>query len=118
LCAAVGLACDGERNGRALVGAARTAMTTLGVDPEYLELVDPKTLEPMPRLAADGLLVVAARVGDVRLIDNVMLSAVRAGADTERGSSPTSASGTHARKRRHEPARPRQRRAREATCSE
>jgi len=50
--------------GRALVAAEA------GVDLDYLECVDPDTFETTP---GGGLLVVAARVGTTRLIDNLLL---------------------------------------------
>jgi pantoate--beta-alanine ligase len=67
------LAEGGERSAAALLEAARAAMRPFGVEPEYLVLVDPETLEPLTRLGGPGLLAVAARVGDVRLIDNTTL---------------------------------------------
>jgi pantoate--beta-alanine ligase len=66
-------AAAGERAAGALVEAAAEQMHALGVEPEYIALVDPDTLEPLETLLDAGLLVLAARVGDVRLIDNVML---------------------------------------------
>jgi pantoate--beta-alanine ligase len=74
--AAQALAAAGERSTSALLGAAREAMRARGVQPEYLELVDRQTLKPRAELDADLLLVVAARVGATRLIDNVVLSPV------------------------------------------
>jgi pantoate--beta-alanine ligase len=73
LSAALGLACDGESCGQALTRAVRAAMVALGVEPEYLALVDPHTFEPIVALDRVGLLAVAARVGSTRLIDNVVL---------------------------------------------
>jgi pantoate--beta-alanine ligase len=64
---------QGERSAEALLEAARAAMLARGVSPEYLELVDPETLEPCEELTGEGLLVLAARVGDTRLIDNTIL---------------------------------------------
>jgi pantoate--beta-alanine ligase len=55
-------------------GALR-ALEDAGVEVEYLAFVDPETLEAVPSLAAPALLAVAARVGDVRLIDNRLLIA-------------------------------------------
>jgi pantoate--beta-alanine ligase len=72
--AALALAAEGERSAAALVHAAREAMCPFAVEPEYLELVDPDTLEPLEQLADQALLALAARVGEVRLIDNAMLS--------------------------------------------
>jgi pantoate--beta-alanine ligase len=42
-----------------------------GVEPDYTAAVDPQTLQAPARLARDVRLLVAARVGQVRLIDNV-----------------------------------------------
>lgn len=47
------------------------AMRRLGVEPEYLALVDPGTFTPAEDLTRPGLAVVAAQVGAVRLIDNL-----------------------------------------------
>lgn len=42
-----------------------------GIEPQYLEFVDPETLEPVTR--PPGVLAVAAYVGGVRLIDNLLI---------------------------------------------
>src|SRR6204780_1754611 len=68
------LAGNGERSTEALLDAARAAMHSLSVEPEYLALVEPDTLEPVGTLTGEALLAVAARVGEVRLIDNTILS--------------------------------------------
>src|SRR3954451_11438234 len=57
-----------------VAAAARAAMDDLGVEPEYLALVDPATLEPVEALEGEVLVAVAARVGDVRLIDNTIIT--------------------------------------------
>jgi pantoate--beta-alanine ligase len=75
--AAAELAADGERSARALIEAARAAMAPYGVAPEYLALVDPATLEPLDELAGEALLALAARIGEVRLIDNTLLHGER-----------------------------------------
>jgi len=72
--AATALAADGERSAQALLDAAHEAMRPFEVEPEYLALVDPDTLEPVESLDAEALLALAARVGAVRLIDNATLS--------------------------------------------
>jgi pantoate--beta-alanine ligase len=72
--AARALAATGERSTAALLDAARAAMRPFDVEPEYLALVEPETLEPVATLTGETLLALAARVGDVRLIDNVTLS--------------------------------------------
>jgi pantoate--beta-alanine ligase len=66
-------AAQGERSCPALLAHGREAMAEFGVDPEYLALVDPATLEPVQRLLTPALLAVAARVGEIRLIDNITL---------------------------------------------
>ena len=48
-------------------------MRAAGVAPEYLAIVDPDTLEPVGTGAERVLVVVAARVGPARLIDNLPL---------------------------------------------
>jgi pantoate--beta-alanine ligase len=64
----------GTRDAAALAAAARRAMDDLDVKPEYLELVDPQTLAPVAAVDQETLLAVAARIGEVRLIDNAVLS--------------------------------------------
>jgi pantoate--beta-alanine ligase len=71
--AARAAAAVGERSARALVERCRTVMAELGVEPEYLALVDQSTLEPVAELAQPALLAVAARIGGTRLIDNFIL---------------------------------------------
>jgi pantoate--beta-alanine ligase len=64
----------GERDPAAATAAARAAMD--GVDPEYLAVVDPDTLEGVEEIAGRVLVVVAARVGPARLIDNILIEPV------------------------------------------
>lgn len=65
----------GERDGAALIAAAREAMDA---DPrvrvDYVELVDAETLEPVQQVGQPALLAVAALLGKTRLIDNTVLS--------------------------------------------
>jgi pantoate--beta-alanine ligase len=72
--AARALAATGERAAQALVQAARAAMRPFDVEPEYVALVEPDTLEPVAMLSGEALLALAARVGEVRLIDNELLA--------------------------------------------
>lgn len=54
--------------------AGRRVLTDAGIEPEYFELRDPDTLEPIAEGArGPAMIVVAARVGGVRLIDNVLI---------------------------------------------
>jgi pantoate--beta-alanine ligase len=68
------LVAAGERSAQALLDAARGAMRPFGVEPEYVALVEPDTLEPVLTLTGDTLLALAARIGEVRLIDNEILT--------------------------------------------
>ncbi|MDQ6751230.1 MAG: pantoate--beta-alanine ligase [Actinomycetota bacterium] len=66
---------EGEREPGALVSAARAAMAEHDVDPEYLEIIDPDTLSPLAEVDGDALIVVAAKIGPARLIDNIAVRA-------------------------------------------
>jgi pantoate--beta-alanine ligase len=66
----------GVRAGSLGIGleAARRELATAGIEPEYLEARDAETLAPVKQLADRPVLVlVAARVGAARLIDNVLI---------------------------------------------
>ena len=73
LTAAERAASAGEQDARAVRAAAIGAMEPYGIQPEYLELVAPDTFTPVSRIDGDVLVAVAARVGDVRLIDNTLI---------------------------------------------
>ena len=73
LAAAAEAVAGGERSAEALIATAREAMSASHVEPEYVALVHPQTLEPIERLEWPALLAIAARVGSSRLIDNVIL---------------------------------------------
>jgi pantoate--beta-alanine ligase len=64
----------GERDAGALCAAA--AATLDGLRPEYLAVVDPVTFAPLTTLDGPALVAIAACVGPVRLIDNVLLEPV------------------------------------------
>jgi pantoate--beta-alanine ligase len=72
--AAAQAAADGERDAAAIAQVARAQMQELQVEPEYLELVNPEDLTPVHVIRGDTLVAVAARVGEVRLIDNILIS--------------------------------------------
>jgi pantoate--beta-alanine ligase len=73
LAAAQALAVRGERSAEVLLAAARERLDARGVETEYVALVDADSFEALPALSGSGLLAVAARVGEVRLIDNTIL---------------------------------------------
>ena len=54
--------------------AAKHAVIAAGMAPDYLALVGAETLEPLERLAHPARLIAAARLGSVRLLDNVAVS--------------------------------------------
>lgn len=66
-------AASGEREPSALVRAARDVLSARDIEPEYLELVDSGTLEPVHCLDGEALLAIAVRFGDTRVIDNLVL---------------------------------------------
>jgi pantoate ligase / CMP/dCMP kinase len=66
---------SGDRSTNNLLTAVRS---TLQKHPEieldYLELVDPQTMAPLDSIQTSGLLAIAAKVGNTRLIDNILLT--------------------------------------------
>jgi pantoate--beta-alanine ligase len=69
----------------AALEAGRGELSAAGIEPEYLEARDPDDLSPVGALNGRPVLVaVAARVGDARLIDNVLIHPNELPAD-ERG---------------------------------
>jgi pantoate--beta-alanine ligase len=67
-------AASGERDAAVIAQLAREQMQQLQVEPEYLELVSPEDLAPVHTVRGDTLVAVAARIGEVRLIDNTTIS--------------------------------------------
>ena len=61
----------GDRDASSLVRTARERLEgDSRIQVDYLELVDPQTLERVPRLDREARLVMAVRVGRTRLLDN------------------------------------------------
>jgi len=75
LCAAAGLARDGERRARVLTAAVRDAVAAVpGFTLDYASLVDAGSFADRDTLAgAPAFLVVAVRAGATRLLDNLLL---------------------------------------------
>jgi pantoate--beta-alanine ligase len=69
---------DAVAGGERDVERVRAAALAQLKDPEYLAIVDPLTFSPLTTIAAPALVAVAARVGPVRLIDNLVLEPVPA----------------------------------------
>jgi pantoate--beta-alanine ligase len=65
----------GERRAAILIAAAKAVLAEEpNITLDYLEVVDPDTLDPIERITQNALVAVAAHVGSTRLIDNVLLS--------------------------------------------
>lgn len=69
-----GLAAAGEQDPKGLIWAARqTIAAEAGAQVDYVEIVDPDTLDPVCDLKHGALVAVACVVGKTRLIDNILL---------------------------------------------
>lgn len=65
---------DGERNSERLLAVVRAEMARApGVRPDYIALVDPEGLAPVAIAERGAIIVLAARVGSTRLLDNHIL---------------------------------------------
>ena len=62
----------GERDGALAAAVGLDELRRRGVEPEYLALADPQTLEPVADVTGPVLVAIAARVGRARLIDNLI----------------------------------------------
>ncbi len=86
----------GERAAAALSGLVSDTLEEQGIVAEYVALVDRTGLAPLELLDRDAFLAVAARVGGVRLIDNVHFDVSAAGEVTsDRGTPLTGPSVLH-----------------------
>ncbi len=74
LAAAERAVADGERDPAAVRAAALAAVRDHDIEPEYLEVVDRDTFAPLGAVNGRALVAVAARVGDTRLIDNILIT--------------------------------------------
>jgi pantothenate synthetase len=63
----------GQRSAARLADTMRAALDE-GADLDYAAIVDPFTLEPLDVVDGEARALIAARVGSVRLIDNVALN--------------------------------------------
>jgi len=64
----------GERDASAIERRVRKALEAAeGVETQYVAVVDPDTLEPLQTIGEQVLVAAAIRVGQTRLIDNVLL---------------------------------------------
>ena len=66
---------QGERSTRILIDGIRQQLREHGIQQvDYVAIVDPATLVELERVEAPAMLLIAAHVGDVRLIDNCCLT--------------------------------------------
>jgi pantoate--beta-alanine ligase len=75
LAAARAAVAGGATDPAAVEAAARAQLDALGVEPEYVAVVDPDSFLPITSITGDVLVAIAARVGRARLIDNAAISA-------------------------------------------
>ncbi|GAB4276739.1 MAG: pantoate--beta-alanine ligase [Coriobacteriia bacterium] len=74
LCAARDAAARGERSGVALISLMEEVLDSEPlIQTEYAAVVHPETLEPLVQVGHEARALVAARVGQARLIDNMAL---------------------------------------------
>ena len=66
---------EGEESASAIEAAMRTILSEAGIDSiDYVALVDPATLQSREHLGKPTIALIAAHVGDTRLIDNAMIA--------------------------------------------
>lgn len=66
---------SGLRGRKTLIQAVEAQLATQPVQPEYIDLVHPRTLQPLEKVETVGLLAIAVWIGSTRLIDNLLLNA-------------------------------------------
>ena len=64
---------EGVTDAERIKAKVRGTMRGSDVEPEYIELVDPDSLDPLQEAVSGAVLAIAARVGETRLIDNLIL---------------------------------------------
>ncbi|HEU4720950.1 MAG TPA: pantoate--beta-alanine ligase [Gemmatimonadaceae bacterium] len=64
---------EGEHDVGLALAAGEAFLTEAGIEPEYFAAVDAATLEPVTRVTGETLVAIAAKLGGVRLIDNVLV---------------------------------------------
>ena len=64
---------EGEHDAGRALAVGEAILAEAGIAPEYFAAVSSDTLEPVARIAGETLVAIAANVGGVRLIDNVLV---------------------------------------------
>jgi pantoate--beta-alanine ligase len=65
---------SGETNTERALARGRAVLADAGIEPEYLAAVSATTLQPVDRVDGETLVAIAARLGAVRLIDNIIIT--------------------------------------------
>jgi pantoate--beta-alanine ligase len=65
---------SGERDTSRALAAGASILADARIEPEYFAAVSAETLEPVERITGETLVAIAANVGAVRLIDNVVIT--------------------------------------------
>jgi pantoate--beta-alanine ligase len=66
-------AAAGERDAASLARMAKAELDRAGFRVDYVEVVDPDTMQPLGRVVPGTAMAAAVRLGNTRLIDNVVL---------------------------------------------
>lgn len=64
---------QGERSAAALIGQGIAQLAEAGIEPEYLEIRDARSLQPVTTIDTPSRILIAAKIGPARLIDNISL---------------------------------------------
>ena len=65
---------QGHHQGNELINIVRSSLESQSdINVEYIELVEPTTLQPLDTITENALLAIAVKIGTTRLIDNVLL---------------------------------------------
>ena len=62
-----------EKSNQNLIKESTDLLQTKGLTPEYLKICDPDTLEDLNYFSGRSLIAIAIKLGDVRLIDNILI---------------------------------------------
>jgi len=64
----------GERDAALLADLTRRELEAAGLTVDYVEVVDPETMHPVARASPGAAIAAAVRLGNTRLIDNVLVA--------------------------------------------
>jgi pantoate--beta-alanine ligase len=70
---ATGIVAQGTSDADEIRSAIRAHLNHSGIDIDYVSIADEQTLEELDTIDRPGLILVAARIGATRLIDNTIV---------------------------------------------